>query len=233
MTKQQKARAHIARAQELLNEQGTLAFGAPTAVCSAPTYSDLPKQVLSQILIQAENATGERLMVLRAVGRIHREIIENMLRNRAQDDQFLVNALQDHDHDLAHLLLQHRPNTLDIPKDSIHKINRTVNSTGSYAMLMTKILQGALEQESTIKLRLNPPYSTNSYSYALITERKDNYRFRTEWIKSEDPFTHEKGQVVYIGLSDRWEDEVVYIVDGRLYYGEITLIPLKSMAQSQ
>ena len=230
MTKQQKARAHLARAQLLLQGHGSSpyntrvtsneAFGFGTGGEGDATELDIGD---AEYTLQYEKLPLSARVIIES--QLDKKQKKNLalssiktLRILAQDDQFLVNALQDHDH-MAHLLLQYRDKTPEIPKDSIRNIDGTVNSTESYAMIMNKILQGALNEERRVELNLQRIPRGFTIGSTLITgPGRHAGCFSAKAL--EEGFNLTEGQELEIRLVlDRYTYEITYEVAGHNYKG--------------
>ena len=237
MTKEQKARAHLARAQLLLQGHGSspyntsitsneaLGFGTggegdATELDIGHTEYKLPYEKLPlSARIRIESQLNEKQKLNLALSS------KKTLRILAQDDQFLVNALQDQDDHMAHLLLQYRDKTPEIPKDSIRKIAGTVNSTESYAMIMNKILKGALMEERRVELNLQRIPRGFTIGSTLITgPGRHAGCFSAKAL--EEGFNLKEGQELEIRLVlDRYKSVIAYEVAGHNYTGKVTLGP--------
>ena len=95
MTKQQKARAHLARAQELLNAQDTLAFGGVSdlldwikVILGTKKEGSLMKEITpNHLLVEtARDLNGQDLLNFRALGRTYNDAVSSLMKERTKGD---------------------------------------------------------------------------------------------------------------------------------------------------
>ena len=199
MTKQQKARAHLARAQELI--QDTLAFGVGTKDSEVQSlYDKLP---LSKIANSIDGAGSIR--AFRAVNKTHNSITEEMLKERAKNDQFLIDALQQKEDFIASRLIYYRASTYQDPhinRDIMTDILGRRHVLASYGRIIELILEGALRIGRPIELILNlvldstAPTSQHGTIWLSITNirKKNNSMFRTPTLLTEFDGKDDLGQ---------------------------------------
>ena len=117
MTKQQKARAHLARAQELLS-QDTLAFGGVSdlldwfkVTLGTKKEGSLMKEITpNHLLVEtARDLNGQDLLNFRKLGRAYRDAVSTLMKERTKGDQGdknLMNALEKRDMIMVNMLFQ-------------------------------------------------------------------------------------------------------------------------------
>jgi len=118
MTKQQKARAHLARAQELLNAQDTLAFGGVSdlldwfkVILGTKKEGSMMKEITPiHVLVEtARDLNGQDLLNFRALGRNYKDAVSSLMKERTRGDhgdENLINALEKRDMIMVNLLFQ-------------------------------------------------------------------------------------------------------------------------------
>ena len=191
MTKQQKARAHLARAQELI--QDTLAFGVKTTKDEDSNekkgYDRLPQDILSKI---AHRIHADSIKAFKLVNNTHRQITEESeqyFKVMAKDDRFLIDALEQKEDSIASRLIQHRASTDQEPyinRDIMTMILKRQHVRASYGYIIELILEGALRIGRPIELILNlvldstAPTSQHGTIWLSITNirKKNNSMFR-------------------------------------------------------
>ena len=189
MTKDQKARAHLARAQQLLTEQyqDNLGFGTETKESDVRTevnnykpetsIGDLPDDQLSIVMRYLENGSlGKTSSLSKKFNILSSHELMKRLQDLATDDQNLINAIQDGDDVMAHLLLKHRTDSPPIDKAAITKKH--------HAHVIHQILIDALANKIPINLEL-PDFDANPDPFNItINGHNENGDFRA--ISCED-----------------------------------------------